>query len=122
MGLVDGGPHSHVTPVVTLSLTCVLFLMEAAKRVDSTFGAPYHPHSKRCNEGCAKMAEEITGKNLTKDVSDCTTPVYVDKCDIGWKKLTTTTSISIQVYQRRMNLTVSHASLIHLQESGMIQE
>ena len=84
---------------------------------------PHTTHTVRdAMKDVLKMAEEITEKNLTKDVSDRTTPMYLDKCDIGWKKLTTTTSITIQVYQRRMSLTVSHASLIRLQESGMIQE
>ena len=84
---------------------------------------PHTTHTVRdAMKNVLKIAEEITEKNLTKDVSDRTTPMYLDKCDIGWKKLTTTTSISIQLYQRRMSLTVSHASLIRLKESGMIQK
>ena len=84
--------HDYSTqPVVTLPLNT---LMEAAKRVDSAFGAPYQSGSHTVRDAMQdvlKMAEEITEKNPTKEVSGRTTSVYVEKCDIGWKKLTTTT-------------------------------
>ena len=72
---------------------CVLFLMEAAKRVDSAFGAPYQSgkHTVRdALKDILKMADYIVEKNITKEVSGRKSPVFEDKCSIGWKKLTTT--------------------------------
>ena len=72
---------------------CVLFLMEAAKKVDSAFGAPYQSGKQTVRDALKdilKIADYIVENKVTKEVSGRKSPAFEDKCNIGWKKLTTT--------------------------------
>ena len=81
--------HQHVEDV---SLA-VLFLMEAAKRVDTVLGVSRQStaHTVRdAGKDILKMATDLSERKTTEEVPSRTSPVLADNSDVGWKKLTTT--------------------------------